>query len=118
MTIFKQFTFDSAHYLPNVPADHKCRNIHGHTYQLTVYINGPLHPEQGWVMDFSIVKRIIIDVLDKIDHKLLNDIAGLDNPTCEKVAIWLWDNIKPSISLLEKIRLNETPSSGVVYTGE
>lgn len=117
MTIFRQFSFDSAHYLPNVPTGHKCRNMHGHTYQLTVYINGPLDPDGGWVMDFSIVKEIVGNALTRIDHKLLNEVEGLDNPTCENLAIWLWKTIKPVMPLLDEIRLNETPASGVIYKG-
>lgn len=117
MQIFKQFTFDSAHFLPNVPDGHKCKEIHGHTYRLTVFIEGPLDKDLNWVMDFSDLKRAIGPVIDSIDHKLMNNISGLENPTCEQMAIWLWNKIKPKIPLLKKIELNETPTSGVVYEG-
>jgi 6-pyruvoyltetrahydropterin/6-carboxytetrahydropterin synthase len=118
MQIFKQFTFDSAHFLPNVPAGHKCREMHGHTYRLVVYIEGELDPTVGWVMDFAELKRVIGPVVKAVDHKLLNDIPGLENPTCERIAIWIWDRIKPEIPLLKKIELHETPTSGVVYDGK
>ena len=118
MIIFKKFTFDSAHFLPNVPDGHKCKNIHGHTYHLTVYFEGSLQPELEWLMDFAEIKTKIKPVIDRIDHKLLNDLPGLENPTCERIAVWLWDEIKPKITQLKRIELHETPTSGVIYEGK
>ena len=118
MEIFKQFTFDSAHFLPHVPVGHKCREIHGHTYRLVVYIQGDLDENLGWVMDFAEVKKQIDPIVKSIDHQLLNNIEGLENPTCEGIAVWLWDKIKPGLPGLSKIELHETPSSGVVYCGK
>ena len=117
MVIFKQFSFDSAHALPNVPDGHKCKAVHGHTYHLRIYVEGALDEKLQWVMDFADIKRIMDPIIKSVDHKYLNDISGLENPTCEVLAIWLWDHIKPGLSLLKKIELNETPTSGVVYTG-
>ena len=118
MIIFKKFTFDSAHSLSYVPDGHKCKEVHGHTYHLTLFIEGDLDPELGWVMDFADMKRVVKPVVDAIDHKYLNDIEGLENPTCEIVAKWIWDKIKQDLPLLKKIQLNETPTSGVVYEGD
>ena len=117
MTIFKQFTFDSAHFLPRVPLSHKCREIHGHTYALRIYVSGPLHPELGWVTDFTDIKAVVDPVIRRVDHKMLNNIEGLENPTCELFAVWLWDQIKPGLPALCRIELNETPTSGVIYEG-
>lgn len=117
MLIFKSFTFDSAHFLPNVPEDHKCKRMHGHTYRLTVYLEGSLDPNLGWVVDFADLKRIIKPVIDSVDHHVLNDIEGLENPTCEKMAVWLWDQIKPGMPMLAKVELWETPTSGAIYEG-
>ena len=117
MVIFKEFTFDSAHFLSRVPETHKCREIHGHTYKLIIFLEGQLHPESGWLMDFAEIKEIMEPVLKIIDHKLLNNVEGLENPTCELLAKWIWDKIKPSLPLLSKIELHETPTSGVVYEG-
>lgn len=117
MQIFKEFTFDSAHFLPNVPAGHKCRNMHGHTYRLVVYIEGQLDPDLGWVMDFADLKKGIEPLIKQLDHHLLNEIQGLDNPTCERLAVWIWDHIKVKVPRLHKIELHETPTSGVVYMG-
>ena len=118
MQIFKQFTFDSAHFLPQVPDGHKCKEIHGHTYHLTVYIDGDLVDKLNWVMDFADIKDIIDPIIKRIDHKLLNNIPGLENPTCEAIAIWIWNEIKPDLPALNKIKLNETPTSGAIYTGK
>lgn len=118
MIIFRQFTFDSAHFLPRVPAGHKCREIHGHTYRLVVFIGGNIDKEKAWVMDFAEIKQVINPIINTIDHQLLNNIEGLENPTCEAIAIWLWNKIKPAIPALKKIELHETPTSGVVYKGE
>lgn len=118
MVIYKQFTFDSAHFLPNVPKGHKCRQVHGHTYQLTVYAAGPLLNHEGWVLDFGDLKAIVKPLVDQLDHAMLNDISGLENPTAEMTAIWLWDRIKPNLPSLSKIELKETPTSGVIYEGK
>jgi len=118
MQVFKQFTFDSAHYLPNVPDGHKCKETHGHTYRLIVYLEGELEKNLGWVMDFADMQKVIDPIIKSIDHKMLNNISGLENPTCEILAVWIWEKIKPQIPLLTKIELNETPTSGVVYEGK
>ena len=117
MIIFKQFTFDSAHFLPNVPDGHKCKETHGHSYRLIVYFEGDLENKKGWVLDFAEIKRVIAPIVTGIDHKLLNNIPGLENPTCELIAIWLWQKINPEIPLLKKIELFETATCGAVYEG-
>lgn len=118
MIIFKQFTFDAAHFLPHVPDGHKCKNIHGHTYKLTVFFKDELHEHLGWVCDFADVKKIIKPVIELVDHKLINQLPGLENPTCEVLTIWFWKQIKPLLPTLHKIELYETPTSGAIYMGE
>ncbi|HRO07287.1 MAG TPA: 6-carboxytetrahydropterin synthase QueD [Saprospiraceae bacterium] len=117
MLIFKQFTFDSAHYLPNVHDGHKCKEMHGHTYRLVVYVEGKPDVKLGWVMDFADLKDIVKPIVNILDHKTLNNIEGLSNPTCENIAIWIWERIKPGIPALKKVELYETPTSGAVYEG-
>ena len=117
MIIFKQFTFDAAHLLPNVPEQHKCRRLHGHTYHLTIYVEGEVLADEGWIMDFGDLKKEVKPVIDLVDHAYLNDIAGLENPTAELFAVWLWNKIKPLIPGLKRIELKETPTSGVIYEG-
>lgn len=117
MIIFKKFTFDSAHFLPNVPDGHKCKEVHGHTYHLTAYFAGEIDDEMGWVLDFADIKKVLKPIIDRIDHKLLNDLKGLENPTCEVIAQWLWKEIKIQLPGLVKIKLDETPTSGAIYEG-
>lgn len=117
MTIFKKFTFDSAHYLPNVPEGHKCRGMHGHTYLLSVFFAGRPDPQYGWVMDYARIKKVIQPIIDIVDHKVLNNVEGLENPTCELLAEWLWNKIKVEIPALSRIELHETPTSGVIFEG-
>jgi 6-pyruvoyltetrahydropterin/6-carboxytetrahydropterin synthase len=118
MEIYKEFSFDSAHFLPNVPQGHKCRNMHGHTYKLKVYIKGTPDPKFGWIMDFKELKDVVNRVIDQLDHKLINDIPGLENPTAEYITMWIWQQIKPLLPLLSRIELHETPTTGVIYAGE
>jgi 6-pyruvoyltetrahydropterin/6-carboxytetrahydropterin synthase len=118
MLLYKEFTFDSAHFLPNVPDGHKCKNIHGHTYRLRVWLQGKPDPHFGWIIDFAELKKIIKPVVTQLDHKLMNDIPGLENPTCELIAVWIWDRLKPALPAMHRIELHETPTSGVIYEGE
>ncbi|WP_256009695.1 6-carboxytetrahydropterin synthase QueD [Desertivirga xinjiangensis] len=118
MILYKQFTFDAAHFLTKVPKNHKCKQLHGHTYHLTVFVEGEVKEEEGWVIDFYDLKSAVNPVLNQLDHQLLNDVEGLSNPTSELLAIWIWRKIKPVIPQLKKIELKETPTSGVIYTGE
>ncbi|MBW7891960.1 MAG: 6-carboxytetrahydropterin synthase QueD [Chitinophagaceae bacterium] len=118
MFIFKDFTFDAAHLLPNVPTNHKCANLHGHTYRLRVVLEGVPDGELGWVIDFGEIKRNVKPLLDRLDHKYLNDIKGLENPTCELLAVWIWNQLKPRLHALARVELQETPTSGVIYDGK
>jgi 6-pyruvoyltetrahydropterin/6-carboxytetrahydropterin synthase len=117
MVIYKQFTFDSAHFLPHVPEGHKCKNMHGHTYNLIVFIEGECMQPEGWVIDYGDLKAYLKPVIDRLDHHCLNDIDGLENPTSEILAVWLWNQIKPLLPGLKRIELKETASSGVIYEG-
>lgn len=117
MIIYKAFQFDAAHYLPNVPEGHKCGGMHGHTYTVKIFISGEPEAHTGWVIDYTDIKRIVKPYIDTVDHKVLNDIAGLENPTAENLCIWFWNRIKNEIPSLFRIELNETPTSGVIYEG-
>jgi 6-pyruvoyltetrahydropterin/6-carboxytetrahydropterin synthase len=118
MELFKQFSIEAAHWLPNVPADHKCRRMHGHSFQIQVHVRGPVDPHLGWVMDFAEIKAAFAPVEDEIDHRCLNDVAGLENPTSENLARWLWKRLRPALPLLSKIVVQETCTSGCVFVGE
>src|SRR5262245_22653904 len=118
MEIYREFSFDAAHYLPMLPEGHKCNEMHGHTYHLKVYIKGNLNPTPGWVMDFKEMKNKINTVIDEVDHKTLNKLPGLENPTAENIILWFWQKLKPLLPDLSRIELKETASTGVIYSGE
>ena len=118
MELFKQFSIEAAHWLPHVPADHKCRRMHGHSFQIQVHVRGPVDPHLGWVMDFAEIKAAFAPVEDEIDHRCLNDVEGLENPTSENLARWLWKRLLPALPLLSKIVVQETCTSGCVFVGE
>ena len=116
MKIFKEFTFEAAHRLPLVPKKHKCSKLHGHSFRVRVNIEGPLN-EMGWVMDFSELKEICSPHINELDHSFLNDVVGLDNPTSENIAIWLWEKLKDPVRYLSSIEVMETCNSGCEYFG-
>jgi 6-pyruvoyltetrahydropterin/6-carboxytetrahydropterin synthase len=118
LEIFKQFSIEAAHWLPNVPAGHKCGRMHGHSFQIEVHVRGPVDPQLGWVLDFAEIKAAFEKVEGRIDHRCLNDVEGLENPTSENLARWLWVQLRPSLPLLSKIVVRETCTSGCVYSGE
>ena len=114
----REFPFDSAHRLPNLPPEHKCTRLHGHTYRVVVTVTGPVDPELGWVMDFGDIKDAWRPIDAELDHHYLNDIDGLENPTSENLAVWIWDRLLPTLPQLSSIEIRETCTSGCIYTGE
>jgi len=118
MEIFVTFTFDAAHRLPNVPEGHKCSRLHGHTFRVEVHVSGPVDEHRGWVIDFGDLKKICKPVIEQLDHHYLNEIPGLENPTCEVIAKWLWQRLISDLPNLAKVIVQEGPSSGAVYKGE
>ncbi len=117
MKLFKDFTFEAAHMLPLVPNNHKCFQLHGHSFKARVYIQGPV-TEMGWVMDFADLKKICQPFIDQLDHSYLNDISGLENPTSENIALWLWSRLKPQLQLICSIEIMETCNAGCRYNGK
>lgn len=116
--IIKEFNFDAAHFLPKVPEGHKCRRMHGHTFYFKIHLKGKINSETGWLMDFGEIKKIVRPLIDNyLDHYCLNDIGGLDNPTSENIAIWIWNRLKPSLPLLHQITVRETCTSECIYRG-
>ena len=115
--VVKDFRFEAAHFLPNVPEGHKCRRIHGHSFRGEVAVRGPIDPRLGWVMDFADLKRAVDPIVKDLDHYLLNDIAGLENPTSEVLAIWIWNRIAPAVPNLVRVTIEETCTSRCHYLG-
>ena len=118
MDIYVSMSFDAAHRLPAVPAGHKCGNLHGHTFVVEVYVQGDVSDSSGWVMDFGDIKTAVKPIIDLLDHTYLNDIEGLENPTSENIAVWIWRKLSPHMTGLSKIVVKESPTSGAVYTGK
>lgn len=116
MEIFREFTFEAAHRLPRVAPGHKCARLHGHSFRVEVHVNGPVDPEGGWVMDFADVKDAFAPLHEQLDHRYLNEVEGLENPTSENLARWIWDRLGPSLPL-SRVVVRETCTSGCVYTG-
>ena len=118
MDIFKVFTVEAAHRLPHVPEGHKCARLHGHSFRIELHLSGPVDPAAGWVMDFADVKAAFKPIYERLDHHYLNDIPGLENPTSEQLAKWIWDQAKPLLPLLSAIVVHETCTSGCSYKGD
>ena len=115
--IIKEYKFDAAHFLPRAPDGHKCRRMHGHTFRFKIHVKGPVQKE-GWVMDFGDISRVVKPIIEEsLDHYTLNDIPGLENPTSEMLAIWLWEKIRTDLPLLNKITVYETCTSYCEYHG-
>ena len=118
MRLFKDFSFEAAHRLPNVAEGHKCARLHGHSFQVRVTVEGPVGAQSGWVMDFADLKGGFAPVYDKLDHRYLNEIAGLENPTSENLARWIWRELEATLTGVVEIEVRETCSTGCVYRGE
>lgn len=117
MEIFREFTFEAAHRLPNVPAEHKCARLHGHSYRVEVHVGGEVGAESGWVMDFGDLKAAWAPIDGQLDHYYLNDVPGLENPTSEVLARWIWRQLADTLPMLAVV-VRETCTSGCVYRGE
>lgn len=118
MDIFKVITFEAAHRLPNVAPGHKCGRLHGHSFRAEIHVSGEVDERFGWVADFADIKEACRPILDQLDHHFLNEIDGLENPTSENIARWMWRRLQSAIPQLSKIVLHETCNAGCVYRGE
>lgn len=116
-SIYKEYRFEAAHRLPNVPSGHKCARLHGHSYRVQLWLTGDVDPVAGWIADFGIITAASSHVISRLDHTFLNEIPRLENPTSENLARWIWDEMKPLIGRLSKVVVCETCTSGCEYTG-
>lgn len=117
MDIFRVFQIEAAHYLPHVPAGHKCARMHGHSFQIEVHVSGEPGEHSGWVMDFADLKKAFQPLFEQLDHHCLNDIEGLENPTSENLARWIWARLAPALPGLSKVVVQETCNAGCVFRG-
>lgn len=113
----RDYRFEAAHSLPRVPPEHKCARIHGHSYRVQIAVEGDIDPELGWLIDFAAIDAVVAPIIGELDHRNLNDLEGLENPTSEHLAGFLWARIAPNLPVLVEITVSETPSSRCVYRG-
>lgn len=118
MEIFKTFTIEAAHRLPNLPENHKCRRLHGHSFRVALHLTGPIAERAGWVQDFAEITTAFEPLYQQLDHNYLNEVPGLENPTSENLARWIWDRLKPGLPQLSQVEVRETCTTGCVYRGE
>lgn len=118
MEIFKRFTLEAAHLLPNVPQGHKCRRLHGHSFHIEIRVSGTVDEAAGWVQDFADLSAAFQPLYDQLDHHYLNEIEGLENPTSENLARWIWQRLQPALPMLSAVVVRETCTAGCIYTGD
>ena len=113
----KTFQFEAAHLLPNLPVTHKCRRLHGHSFQAEIVVAGECDLTLGWLMDYADISEAFRPFWEQLDHRYLNEIPGLENPTSENIAVWIWQGLKPRLPLLAEVIVAETCTSRCVYRG-
>jgi 6-pyruvoyltetrahydropterin/6-carboxytetrahydropterin synthase len=119
MELARRYRFEAAHRLPRVPADHKCARMHGHSFEIEVVIAGEMDETMGWLVDFAEITRVVEPVLkNELDHRALNDVPGLENPTSEVLCVWLWRRLLPALPLLQSITVFETCTARCTYRGD
>ena len=116
MIIYKDFTFEAAHKLPLVPDTHKCSKLHGHSFKVRISVEDELS-DLGWVIDYADIKSACGPVIEVLDHSYLNEVPGLDNPTSENIAVWLWNEIQPKLAILSEIEVKETCNTACIFRG-
>jgi 6-pyruvoyltetrahydropterin/6-carboxytetrahydropterin synthase len=114
MKIFKDVMFEAAHRLPKVPPTHRCYNLHGHTFKCRVECEGPLDPELGWVVDFAAVDEAVAPLIGQLDHRYLNDVPGLENPTSERIAAWILERLRATRLPVRSVTIWENDASGAI----
>jgi len=117
MELRKSFQFEAAHRLPHLPKAHKCHRLHGHSFKVEIVVAGECDPKQGWLMDYADITAAFKPLWEKLDHRYLNEVAGLDNPTSEEIARWIWRKLKPALPLLKEVGVAETCTAQAVYRG-
>jgi 6-pyruvoyltetrahydropterin/6-carboxytetrahydropterin synthase len=118
MKITQAFSFEAAHFLPNVPATHRCHAMHGHSYRVELKIEGPVDPTTGFVVDFFEIEAAFAPLLKTLDHHCLNEIEGLENPTAENIAVWIFTRMKKTLPRLAGVIVYETKDCIAEYDGK
>jgi len=116
--LVREFGFEAAHHLPQAPQGHKCRRLHGHSFRVEIAVEGEVDPVTGWFLDYGVIREKLEPIRLLLDHYCLNDIAGLENPTSEHLARWVWERLKPGLASLARVTVHETCESRCEYEGE
>jgi queuosine biosynthesis protein QueD len=115
----KSYGFEAAHRLPMVPADHKCARMHGHSFRVEVAVSGEVDPRTGWLVDFGDITAVVEPLLKaELDHRTLNDVPGLENPTSENLCRWIWTRLQPRFAGLTAVTVHETCTARCTYRGD
>jgi 6-pyruvoyltetrahydropterin/6-carboxytetrahydropterin synthase len=117
VTLTKTFRFEAAHWLPTFPDGHKCRRLHGHSFHADVIVTGQADPARGYLIDYNDITAAIQPIQNQLDHRLLNEVDGLTNPTAENIAKWTYDRLKPTLPQLTAVRIRETCTTEAEYRG-
>jgi 6-pyruvoyltetrahydropterin/6-carboxytetrahydropterin synthase len=115
--LIKEFRFEAAHRLPMVPEGHKCARLHGHSFRFEIHVRGPVDPRSGWLIDYGEISDAVRPVRKELDHQYLNEIPGLENPTSEVLAAWIWARVKPKLPNLSAVVVEETCTARCVFRG-
>ena len=113
----KSFTFEAAHWLPTFPEGHKCRRLHGHSFEVEVWVEGEVPQEKGYLIDYGDIKAAIAPIEAALDHRCLNEVPGLENPTSEMIAAWIWERLRGPLPMLAEIVVRETCTARCAYRG-
>lgn len=113
----KIFYFEAAHQLTHIPKTHKCSNLHGHSFRVDITVSGQINEDEGWYIDYHDIKNAVAPIIDSLDHTFLNEIKGLENPTSENIARWLWKRILIPLPGLKSVTVRETRNSVCTYYG-
>jgi 6-pyruvoyltetrahydropterin/6-carboxytetrahydropterin synthase len=116
--LIREQRFEAAHRLPKVPPGHKCARLHGHSFKIELVVSGTVNPETGWFIDYGEIDALWQPLHDQLDHNYLNEIPGLENPTSEILAHWLWQKLRPSLPALERVIVHETCDARCEYEGD
>ena len=115
--LVREYRFEAAHRLPKVPEGHKCRRLHGHSFKVELTVAGPVDPSTGWFIDYGVLDELWQPLHEKLDHNFLNEIDGLDNPTSEILAKWIYERMRPKLPSLSAVTVFETCDARCVYRG-
>jgi 6-pyruvoyltetrahydropterin/6-carboxytetrahydropterin synthase len=114
----REFRFEAAHDLPQAPPGHKCRRLHGHSFRVQVTLAGEVDEATGWLVDYGVIKTAVEPLFQELDHRYLNEIPGLENPTSENLARWIWRRAAASLPGLASVAVEETCNVRCVYRGD